>query len=99
MRPVHRGWTADRHAHTVQRKWMIAAQPFQRAVRRATSAHIILGMNLEEAALRACAEDSCKMLMLEARPRDPAGVQGKAEGNGSGRSGPVRCVHVAPPLF
>ena len=57
MRPVERLRTADRHAHAVQRHRMVAAEALQRAMRRSARAHVVLGMDFEEAALRSFGED------------------------------------------
>src|ERR1700756_653648 len=46
---------------------MIATNGFEHAVRRAARAHIVLGMDLEEAERAAIGEDRSEMLMLEAR--------------------------------
>ena len=62
---------------------MIAAQAFQRAMRRSARAHIVLGMDFEEAALRAFGENCCQVLVLEARPGDAADGQAKSGGGWS----------------
>ena len=67
MRLVERLRPADRHAHAVQRDRIVAADAGQRLVRRAAGAHVVFGMNLEEAVLLPLGEDRRQMLVLEAR--------------------------------
>src|SRR4051794_16946197 len=98
VRLVERLRSADRHADAVQRQRMIAADRFQRAVRRSARAHVVFGMDLEEAGLRTAGEDRVEMFVLEAGPGDAAEWNRKAEGLGCGRDRPDRRVHVAPPL-
>src|ERR1700739_36189 len=71
---------------------MIAKNGFEHAVRRAARAHIVLGMDLEEAERAAIGEDRSEMLMLEAR----AGQAGdrmhrKASRNEGGRVARHHC--------
>ena len=65
---VERLRPADRHAHAVKGDRTVAADARQRVVRRAARAHIVFGMNLEEAVLLPLGEDRRQMLVLEARP-------------------------------
>src|SRR5271170_4193932 len=67
MGSIERLRTADRHAHAMERDWMVAADTFERMMRRTASAHVIFSMNLEEAILPFFGEDGRQMLMLEAR--------------------------------
>ena len=64
---VERLRPADRHADAVQRQRMVAADAGERVVRRTAGAHVVLGMNLEEAPLSSVGEDRRQMLVLEAR--------------------------------
>ena len=66
MSLVERLRPADRHAHAVQRHRIVAADAGQRVVRRAARAHVVFGMNLEEALLLPLGEDRRQMLVLEA---------------------------------
>ena len=66
MRLVERLRPADRHAHAVQRHRIVAADAGQRVMRRAAGAHVVFGMNLEEAVLLPVGQDRRQMLMLEA---------------------------------
>ena len=50
MRLVQGLRTADRHAYAVQRNRMVAANSLEGVMRRAAGAHVVLGVNLEEAA-------------------------------------------------
>src|SRR5271166_2463615 len=59
---------ADRHAHAMQRKGMVAADGFERAMRRAAAAHVVLGVNLEKAARLPPRDDRLQVLGLEACP-------------------------------
>src|SRR4051812_43665325 len=68
MRLVERLRAADRHADAMQRYGMVAAHGLKHAMRRTTGAHVILGVNLEEAAAYSFRKDRDKMLMLEAGP-------------------------------
>ena len=58
---VERLRTADRHAHAVQTHGMVATDGFQRTMRWSPRAHVVLGMNLEEAALLSLGADSAEM--------------------------------------
>jgi hypothetical protein len=70
MRAIERSRAADRHADAVQREGVISSQSFQHAMRRSARTHVILGVDLEEAALWAFVEDFGEVLGLEARPGD-----------------------------
>ena len=74
---VERLRAADRHAHAVQRNRMVAADAFQRMMRRTAGAHIVFGMNLEETVLPSAVEDRRQMFMLEARSRKPRDRMGR----------------------
>ena len=50
MRLVQRMRTSDRHAHAMQRNRVIPADSVERAMGRTASAHVVLGVDLEEAA-------------------------------------------------
>ena len=63
---VERLRTADRHAHAMQRHGIVAANGIQRAMRRSSPAHVVFGVNLEEAAMIA-GRCSCFKL-VPARP-------------------------------
>jgi hypothetical protein len=63
--------TADRHADAVQRYRIFAANDLERATRRSARAHVVLCMDLEEAATLAVGEDRREMLGLEACARKP----------------------------
>src|SRR3569623_763129 len=58
---------------------MIAADRLQRAMRRSTRSHVVLGMDLEETALPAGIDDRRQVLGLEARAGDAADRDGIAE--------------------
>src|SRR5215469_11248621 len=73
MRLVERLLAANRHADAMERNGMVAAHRLERAMRRPTRAHVILGMDLEEAARLWLRKDRCEMLMLEARAGESAG--------------------------
>jgi hypothetical protein len=68
MRRFERLGSAYRHTYAVQRDRKVAADAGQSFMRRAARAHIVLGMNLEEAVLLPLGEDRRQMLVLEARP-------------------------------
>src|SRR5215470_18452930 len=51
MGAVERLGTADGHAYPVQRNRMVATDSLERPMRRSASAHIVLGVHLEEADL------------------------------------------------
>ena len=84
MRPVERLRSADRHAHAVERDGIVPADAGQRVVRRAAGAHVVFGVDLEEAALLAPPPGSrgrCSCLRLV--PARPAtGCAGKREAPG-----------------
>ena len=63
--------TPDRHADAVQRHRIFAANDLERAMRRSARAHVVLCMDLEEAAMLAVGEDGREMLGLEACARKP----------------------------
>ena len=69
MRLVQGLRSADRHAHAVQRNGMVAANSLEGAMRRAAGAHVVLGVNLKEAARLRPLEDRLQVLGLEACPR------------------------------
>src|SRR5882724_5392608 len=99
MRLVERLRSADRHAHAVQRHRMVAPYGFERAMRWSARAHIVLGMDFEEAALLAFREDRGKMLVLEARAREAADRHDwKAKRNCRRRRWPGRRIHLSSPL-
>src|ERR1700756_1121642 len=98
VRPVEGSCPADRHADAMQRQWMIAAYGLERAMRGAAGAHIVLGMDFEEAMLRTFGEDRRKVLMLEACSREPTDPRRKAERHGRRLVAPGRRGHSAPPL-
>src|ERR1700676_316045 len=68
MGSVERLGTPDRHAYPVQRNRMVAADAFERLMRRSAGAHVVLGVHLEEAGLRAFRQDGAHVLVLEAGP-------------------------------
>src|SRR5580693_7272784 len=63
--------TADRHADAVQRYRIFAANDLERAMRRSARAHVVLCMDLKEAATLAVGEDGREMLGFEACARKP----------------------------
>src|ERR1700723_1929557 len=63
--------TADRHADAVQRHRIFAANDLERAMRRSTRAHVVLCMDLKEAATLAVGEDGREMFGFEACARKP----------------------------
>src|ERR1700751_1860861 len=65
MGRIERLRTSDRHADAMQRYRMIAAHGLHRAMRRPAGSHVILGMDLEEAALPSFVEDRCQVLVFE----------------------------------
>src|ERR1700753_2575698 len=68
-------------------------------MRRSTGAHVIFGVNLEEATPAALSADCSQVLVLEAGPGEAADRQcGKAERNGHRRGRFGCCVHVIVPL-
>src|SRR5271170_8207511 len=73
--------TADRHAHAMQRHGIVAANGFQRAMRRSSPAHVVFGVNLEEAVLLALSDDRGEVLVLKLVPARPSiGCAGKRRG-------------------
>ena len=73
---------ADRHAYAMQRERMVAAYRLERPVRRTACAHVVLGVDLEEAARLRPREDRLQMLRLEACPgrsRRSAAPESEAE--------------------
>jgi hypothetical protein len=48
---------------------MVAADSFESAMERSSGAHVVLGMDFEEAALRPLREDCRQMLVLETGSR------------------------------
>src|SRR5258708_36055172 len=69
-------------------------------MRRSARAHIILGMNLEEAVLLPLGENCGEMFMFEARSRQTADrVRREAERNCRRRRCRLdHCIHLASPL-
>jgi hypothetical protein len=51
---------------------MVAADRLQRTMRRSAGTHVVLGMDLEKAALLSFIEDRRQMLVLEAAARKAA---------------------------
>src|SRR5216683_7150592 len=99
MCPVERPLAADRQAHAVQRDGIVASHGFEGAMRRSARAHVVLGMNFEEATPLALGANRSQMFVLEAGPGEAADRQRrKAEGNGRTRRRFGRCFHVVPPL-
>src|SRR3977135_1709660 len=59
---------------------MVAADALKRLMRRSAGAHVVLGVHLEEAGLRAFRQDGVQVLVLEAGPgRACDGQGGEAE--------------------
>ena len=56
---------------------MVAADALKRLMRRPASAHVVLGVHLEEAGLRAFRQDSVQVLVLEAGPGRVRDGQGR----------------------
>src|ERR1700726_4096400 len=77
MGSVERLGTAVRHAYPVQRNRMVAADAFERLMRRSAGAHVVLGVHLEEAGLRAFRQDGVQVLVLEAGPGPACDGQGR----------------------
>src|SRR5208283_255401 len=91
---------ADRHAHAMQRKGMVAADGFERAMRRAAAAHVVLGVNLEKAARLPPRDDRLQVLGLEACPgqsRDKMRRKARLKGCPLRICGQVS-VHRGPPF-
>ena len=75
-------WTraADRHAHAVQRNRIVSADRLERAMRRTAGAHVVFGMDFEEATGLRAVEDGRQMLWLETCSRKPFnGMERKAK--------------------
>ena len=68
MRFVERLRPANRHANTVKRDWMLAANAFQTTMGGSARTHIVLGVNLEKASSRTVGQNVVEVLMLEACP-------------------------------
>jgi hypothetical protein len=68
MGSVERLGTANRHAYPVQRNRIVAADALKRLVGRSAGAHVVLGVHLKEAGLRAFRQDGVEVLVLEAGP-------------------------------
>ena len=66
MRAVQRSGRADREADAVQRERIAFADRLEPPVRRPARAHVVLGVDFEEAEVRAGLEDGVEMLGLEA---------------------------------
>ena len=73
---------ADRHAHAVQRNGIVSADGVQRPMRRTAGAHIVLGVDLEEAAHLGRLENRRQMLGLEACSRKPLDGMGRKAKSG-----------------
>jgi hypothetical protein len=64
----------------VQRNWIVFADRLERAVRRTAGAHVIFGMDFEEATGLRATEDGWQMFWLETRSRKPFnGMERKAK--------------------
>src|SRR6266850_3256134 len=77
MCSVERLGTTDRHAYPMQRNRMVAADALERLMRRSAGAHVVLGVHLEEAGLRAFCQDGVQVLVLEAGPGRVCDGQGR----------------------
>ena len=100
MRLVERLRPADRHAHAVERHRIVAADAGQRIMRRAAGAHVVFGMNLEEAVLLPLGEDRRQMLMLEAGAGEAGnGMRRKAEAPDAREAGRVANSFIVVSAF
>src|SRR5271170_2638089 len=100
MRLVQGLRSADRHAHAVQRNGMVAANSLEGAMRRAAGAHVVLGVNLEEAARLRPREDRLQVLGLEACPRQSRNrMRGKQGAEASRSEYAGRTLIMACPRF
>src|SRR6516162_11263759 len=95
---VERLRRADRHAYAVQGHGMVATDSFESSMGWSSGAHVVLGMDFEEAALRPFCEDRGQMFVLETGSREAVGGMRKAERHRCGRGGLVPSVHRASPL-
>src|SRR5687767_14900952 len=66
MLSAERLWTADRHAHTVERYRIVASNSSQCIMRRPAGTHVVLSVNLKKALLLRVGQDGRQMLMLKA---------------------------------
>src|SRR5262249_47478087 len=97
MRLVEWLQAPNRHADAVQRDRVVAPHGFQGAMRRTARAHVIFGVNFEEAAQVVLGANRAEMLVLEAGPREPCD---RMRGEAKRRQG-RRCdnlVHCTAPL-
>src|SRR5437016_11327834 len=76
---VERLRSSDRHAHAVQRQRVIAPDGFKGPMRRSSGAHVVLGVDFEEAPLSAFGKDRGEVLVLEACSGKTADQRRKAE--------------------
>src|SRR5262249_37054021 len=99
MRLIERLRTSDRHADAMQRYRMIAAHRLQHAMRWPAGSHVVLGMDLEEAALPSFVENRGKVLVLETAASKAAHPKRRrARRFGCKQPGQDRCIHVVSPL-
>src|SRR5581483_7105887 len=80
MGRIERLRASNGHADAMQRYRMIAAQGLQRAVRRPAGSHVVLGVDLEEAAMPFFVEDRREVLVLEAASGQAAYVKPRKAG-------------------
>ena len=77
---------------------MVATDSFESAMGRSSGAYVVLGMDLEEAALRPLRKDRGLMLVLETGSREAVDGMRKAERHRCSRGGLIPSVHRASPL-
>src|ERR1043165_1087082 len=99
MPRTQRSRPADRHADAMYRYLIVAPDRLQGAMRRATGAHIVFGMDFEKTRLLSLRNDGGEVPRLEAGACQSMDWRGrKAERHGRGRSRFGHRIHVVAPL-
>src|ERR1043166_7311553 len=99
MYRIQRSWPADRHTDAMYRYLIVAPDRLQSAMRRATSAHIVFGMDFEKTRLLSLCNDRGEVPRLKAGAGQSMDRRGrKTERHGRGRGGSGHRIHVVAPL-